>query len=331
MKKLLNKLSNSGNLRDESFPEEHLEIHYRKSTTLPSDAKDTSADFKMKKSFSLSKASSPRYKEAMESQQQEDFSKKKSSSIGVRKEKVRPSLDKLNESDDKLVRKSKSMKSPTSMRSPSLKSIFSNYEPQKDGKNVIVESSDSEDEDAFVPHQHPDVHDDEHFNMTAPIRVPSAPARMAHSPTSSTSPSHSFSPSPSPVLVSLNARAASPVPVTPTSAGKRTPPFSSSSPTAQVPAFTSAPPTNALVPTPHVIVADEFDIAFSNRHNDSFINNNDDFGSPFKSVFGAPGHVQLDSDKYEEPNDAMETDEIMRHKKSGIFSFGSNKPMKLKA
>lgn len=280
----------------------------------------------------------------------DDFSKKKSSSSGLKKEKAK---DKT-EGDDKLVRKSKSMKSvstkkssdqiknPNSMRSPSLKSIFGpQYEQQRDGK-VIMESSDSEEEDdAFVPHQHPNLIDEDN-NFSAPIRVPSAPGRMS-SPSS-----HSYSPSPSPTLVSLHTRASSPspssspYPISPT--GKRSPgsptffaPQSpaSTSPTARVPAFTQSPPQHVMVPTPHVIMADDLDAQFGNRSqkDDTFLGNrsrtdsiSDDFGSAFGSGLAHSDSRVSDS----EPID-METDEMIHQKKSGLFSFGSNKPMKLKA
>lgn len=209
---------------------------------------------------------------------------------------------------------------------------------QRDGKNVIMDSSDSEDEDAFVPHQHPNILDDE-FNVNTPIRVPSAPARMASSP----------SPSPSPSLVSLQVRTTSPSPTpSPTyasSTGKRsptspssfmapsTPPPFSTSPTARVPAFTQAPPSHACVPTPHLVAADDFDAKFG--HDGAIFGNRngaDDsaFGNRTRSDldhFGI-GKVHVDShvDSDTEP-DAMETDEIVHQKKSGLFSFGSNKPM----
>lgn len=351
MKKLFNKLSTSGNLREEvHVEEEQSDTGFRKSCSLPADAKDTSEDLKTKRSFSLSKATSPRFKDAMES---EDFSKKKSSSSGLKKEKIK---DKLNESDDKLVRKSKSMKnvstskktsdvkSPNSMRSPSLKSIFaSQYDQQQDSKDIMLSSdSESETEDAFVPHQH---NDDEFASLSLPFRVPSAPGRLASSPSPSP-----ISPSPSPSLVSLHARSTSPSPSTspyplspsPTaSSNSRTPvspvTFMSNSPPSfsSVP-FTQSPPPHACVPTPHVVGTDEIDAKYG--HNGAIFGtrattNDSLFGdSDSKDHFGL-GKVHVDShvDSDSETFDSMETDEIVHQKKSGLFSFGSNKSTKLKA
>lgn len=348
MKKLFNKLSASGNLREEVNTEEdeHLDTHFRKPTTLPADAKDTSEDIKVKKSFSLSKATSPRFKDALEG---EEFSKKKSTSTGLKKDKPKDKLN-LNESDDKHVRKSKSakaispkkssdqLKGSASMRSPSLKSIFaSQYEQQKDG-HIMDSSSDSDsEEDAFVLHQHPNPLDDDEFNLSFPIRVPSAPARLASSP----------SPSPSPSFVSLHVRTSSPSPslnngmrvTTPTTPPPLAlPPSSpvpfSTSPTARVPAFTQSPPAHALAPKPHLVIADEFDAKFGpTAHDGAIFGTPDSFNgdrdrSESLDHFNLGKDTRLDSESVEY---TTETDEVVYQKKSGLFSFGSNKSTKLKA
>lgn len=188
---------------------------------------------------------------------------------------------------------------------------------------MMNHSSDSEEEeDAFVPHNHPDLREEnenDNFNFSTPIRVPSAPARLATSPSFSSS-----SPSPSPTMVSLNVRTASPSPSFVSSPGKKTLALNSSSP----PSFTKMPPSHALSPTPsspHVIMADEFDSTFGTRKS------SDSFGTPIKfmeSDFRSEGRVHADSriDDYEEPVD--EEEEVLHQKnKSGLFSFGSNKPM----
>jgi len=355
MKKLFNKLSNSGNLKDDMFEDEYMDNHVRKPTILPPDAKDTSQDIKAKRSFSLSKATSPRLK-AIDS---EEFSKKKSSSSGVKKEKD-SQKDILHESDDKL-KKSKSaktvsifksadqVKNPNQMRSPSLKGIFmSPYEQQKEGREILDIDSDSEDDDAFVPSQSPTFMDED-FNASPPIRVPSAPARMATSPTP-ISPNVRVSPTP----ISPNVRASSPSSPTAYSSspslfvtpGKAPSPFKlsysppptpvllgSPSPTPQVLAFTQAPPSYAVAkPTPHVIVADELDTKFDSMRMDnkfSFRERNDSITDDF-GVGHFRSDAKLDSDSENDAFDDMDTD-MGHHKKGGLFSFGSNKSMKLKA
>jgi len=191
MKKLFNRLSSSGkidasSLKEEQYSdEEHLDTHYRKPTTLPAEPRDTSQDLKLKKSFSgsgsIGKGDHP-----------SAFSVKKSSSVKLSKDKEIKDKDKLNESTDKSLKKSGSTKKRSigkssdllkkdteRLRSPSLKSIFvSDYKQQRDLGSV--ESSDSEEEG--VPRSRGNSLHDDDFYTNAPIRVPSAPGRLASSP-----------------------------------------------------------------------------------------------------------------------------------------------------
>jgi len=323
MKKLLNKLSTSGNLREETHldNDEHIETHIRKNTSLPTDPQYTSEAFKMRKSFSSSKATSPRYRQAME---KEDLPKKKSST-GIKKDKEKEA-DKLHESGDRVVRKSFSMRAvslfkssdqlknnPDALRtrSPSLKSIFMS---QGDLHDSDDNESATEEDDAFVPHDTTmEYHD--HITPSTPTQVPS---RTTPSPPFSASPSSSPSHVPS---------------LTP--------------PSSRIVPFTQSPPTSS--PSHHVVVAaEEFDLQFvskndSNQYpaneysaargrNDSIT---DDYGTQFGSGSGSEyGRARADSTMSDSSmTEVMQLDsgDSIHHKKGSFFSFGQNKARKLKS
>jgi len=260
MKKLFNKLSYSGKMEDDMHEDEEiLDINYRKPTALPADVRDNSEDIKMKRS--INKKALSKSKDSLEVE--EDFHKKKSSSGSVKSHKS-SDKNKLHESDDKVAKKSFSMrtaslfkssdqiKDPDSMKSPSLKSVYvSEYEePQEE-----LDGSDSED-DAAVPRRGSSVSADDGYSTT-PLRVPSAPGRMS-----------SYAP---PRIISLSPRSVSPTAYTPS-----TPPSmslnQSPSPVAHVPSNSfprsaSSPPAviSTYGATPHVVVADDFDTRFASK------------------------------------------------------------------
>jgi len=330
MKKLLNKLNGSGKfdvdaLREEehlSGDEHYEDVHYRKSATLPSDPRDHAEEIKPARKSSLpKKVISPRAK-AMENDD-------KRSSKEIQKDK-----DKLNESDDKVIRKSFSLKNVTlfnkstdqlkntespAVRSPSLKSMFSGYGPQKDSL-VDVDGSDEEmNEDAAVPHNRAlGTRDDEDLYFTAPIRVPSAPARAVTSPSPKGSKSPMMSSSPA------QARTASPRII---NSPPGSPQFTTQSSSPRVPTFSPTPtaPPQALKPSPLVLVADDFDAHFSNMggraRNESIT---DDYGAPYRR--------EKDHVDYAEDDEVDLDNELMQDRpKGGLFSsFGANKPKKLK-
>lgn len=348
MKKFINKLSSSGNLREEpTYDKEHLDTHFRKPTTLSQDTKDTSEEIKLRKSFSLSKATSPRFRASMDT---DDFSSsKKKSSSGIKKEGK--DNEKLHESDDKAMRKSFSLRGVfnkssdqinknETVRSPSLKGVFSSYDKVQNRHPAEMDGSDSEeDQDAFVPHN--DQFDDKEYLATSPIRVPSAPGRMSSSPVP-LSPTRA-SPSSPPMHLSTssvrspNSNNANTLNFTPTSSSSglsaSTPIIvPSSPPSTSVQAFTQSPPSNAQVP--RIVAVDEFDshFNFNNNTNDGGYRGRtdsitDDYGSEF-------GRICTESklDGADEGDDIMDVEEDSVHvKKGGLFGFGQNKPRKLKA
>jgi hypothetical protein len=328
MKKLFNRLSLSGKiesdtLREDTYSdEEHLDTHYRKKESLPADSKDTSQDLKLKKSFSGGSGGS-----VGRSNKDYDFAKKKSSSSGIKKQKDKDTKEnkdneKLNESDDKALKKSSSLRKKSSksyegkneMKSPALKSVFvSEYEHTRDGS---VESGESDDD---VPHSHNDSLHDDDFYTTTPIRVPSAPARLASSPIALPP----KSPSPSAAASAASPRMDSPPSFTASPPQKAFSPQAQygMSPSAQLPRSVSSPNPAAHSPK---IVADDFDLRF-----------------------GAHGHARTDSisDDYEklgnfardrtdsvadEEAEIIPDEEMSNQKgKSGRFTFG-NKAKKLK-
>jgi len=313
MKKLLNKLSNSGRMElDGGAGEERLDMHVKKTTTLPADTRDTSQDIKIKKSFSSSGSIGR-------------------SSGGIKHQKDKEAKEKLNESDDKSLRKSGSqkkksseVKNPDSMRSPSLKSIFSSsYEQQRD--TGLIESSDSEEEDNVPRSRGNSMHDDElleiHTRSTTPVRVPSAPVRLAVSPV----PAYSTPPRSNPA-----SRAASPRMDSPPSSAFSTysPPRSplytgAASPVPNLPRSVSSP-NPAISNQRSVIDADEFDRRFANPvlHSEA-VSDETALGADFS-------HSRTESVSEDVDMDDYQGGELMNQRsKSGLFSFG-NKPKKLK-
>lgn len=326
MKKLLNKLSNSGkidvdSLREDSYSDEHI----RKPSSLPSDSRDTSQEIKLKKSFSGGGSVG----------RDNDFNKKKSSSSGIKSPRDKELKEKLNESDDKALRKSGSrknsmkksveIKNQDSMKSPALKNMFaSSYEHQKD--TALVDSDSSEDES--VPRSRGNsMHDDEEFYTTMPIRVPSAPGRLASSPV----PLHSTPPL---AALHVSPRASdSPAPSSPYMHSPPASPFRPvavpTSPTAgaQVPNL----PRSVSTPSPrvaqNVVAADDFDLRFGvvgRPRNDSITDESE-------TVLGSDYARSQAADDDEEDVDMIDDVEVTNQKgKTGLFSPRKNKAKKLK-
>lgn len=355
MKKLFNKLSVSGKLEADTLredkdysDEEHVDTHYRKSSALPADTKDTSQDLKMKKSFSGGTGSVGRNNKDYE------FAKQKSSSSGIKKqEKEIKDKEKLNVSTDKALKKSPSRKKSLSkstevkdeMRSPALKGVSSPHER----RNGSVDSDES-DEDIVIRNREESLQDDD-FHATSPIRVPSAPARLASSPmflpTKSSSPSaravsprmdspHAFTAPSSPFTASPPAftasppqKAFSPQPQYGLVMSPSQPQFNvASSPPAHLPRSVSSPnPAGAR--SPQVIAADDFDLRFGGA--DSGHARTDSNSDNHKTALGndfARDRADSVPDEAEIPEDDGEA--TNQKGKGGRFTFGSNKGKKLK-
>jgi len=333
MKKLLNRLSTSGkieanSLREEDThsDEEHLDTHFRKPASLPADARDTSQDIKVKKSFSGSGSlgRSASYKDTSSD------SPKKKSSNGIKKDKEAKDKDKLNESDDKSLRKSGSrknsikksseIKNPDSMKSPSLKSIFSSsYEQQRD--TGLIESSSDESEDDSVPRSRGNsMHDDDDEYSFKPIRVPSAPGRMATSPlpTTLSTPTKSAMRAASPRALD----SPSTVQFAPSSPQYSPPKSPTYAPVPNLPRSMSSP-NPAGTNTREVIAADDFDLRFGvGRERTESISDEAALGADFSR--GRTDSVSEDAEMFD-------NGEVSNQKtKSGLFSFGRNTPKKLK-
>jgi hypothetical protein len=325
MKKLLNKLGSGNNsLREDntsSDDEEHLDAHFRKPTSLPADARDTSEDLKLKKSGSVGKGNA----------EVSDFSKKKSSSNGIKAPKDK---DKLNESDDKALRKSGSRRrsvnkssevKPEGLKSPSLKSIFTSYDQQRD-TGLMAGNNESDDEDSVPRSRGNSMHDDDD-QFYPPVRVPSAPARI--SPTNVTPQRRGTSPrmeSPASSSSAFSPFAASPNHVySPPSS-----PYRAASPNGHVPTLlprTMSSPPPVASQSRDVLIADDFDLRFA--------------GSVRAHAHTEPvsEETALGTDFARERKDSVQDDvqmidddgELLNQKaKSGLLSFGSNKPKKLK-
>lgn len=329
MKKLLNKLSNSQKLEDDhQEDEEILDTNFRKSSTLPADQKDSSEEIKLKRSLNK-KALVKSNKDSLDFEEGGDFSNKKkgSGSLRVKNEK-NADKDKLHESDGlkksssvkavSIKKSSDKVKDPDNMKSPSLKSVYVSEDEQPE-----PESEESDEDDAAVPKRRGN--SDEH--STTLLRVPS----------SSSSPSPRSMSSPPPRVIALSPRSPSPTFFSSSSPAPQ-PTFYSSPSLAPPPSFYSSPspaspaprlptsPAPASAASPHVVMADEFDATFAARDRKAETDE-----TAFSSEYGQTrsDHRVRDDD---DDDDAMMMDGDDNKKgKSGLFSFGGNKPRKLKA
>jgi hypothetical protein len=323
MKKLFSKHSKvDDEARDD---EEILDINYRKSSSIPSDSRDDQEEIKMKRS--LNKKAMLKNKDSMETEEEFHFKNKKTSGGSVRAHKEKEKVsdkDKLHENDDKPMKKSFSMrtvslfkssdqeKDPDSMKSPSLKSVYVGEYEQPDP----VEDSDSDD-DAAVPKRRGK---NEDGYSTTLLRVPSAPGRLASlappqlAPRSVSPNGYQQSGTPteytrpvSPIAyISPSPRSISPTPYAPPAS----PHYQSPSPTPYVPRS----------PT-----ADSFDTNTGMAYGGRKQKVSDE------TAFGFEYDKRSD---YNRDNDVMLTDEGddgNQKSKGGLFSFGSNKPRKLKS
>ena len=204
--------------------------------------------------------------------------------------------------------------------------------PSHNNSVLQEDGSDQSDNDDSIPRSHgKQTLDDDEFYSTTPIRVPSAPGRLASSPY--TTPTHMASPR----MDSSSPASAYAAPTTPahmasprmdylSPASAHSPPKSpyvAPSPSAQASTLSrSVSSPNPATATPkRVVPADDFDLRFAgagHARTDS-VSDETALGGDFAR------NERFDA-KSEEVEDAAEHDEVLKQKGKGLFSFGSNKP-----